>query len=192
MEKTLIIIKPDGVQRGLIGKIFEALESTGLKLMACKMIQPDETTIENHYPHSKDWIEGMGNKTLTNFEKMGIDPKDNFEKTDALSVGEEVRKRLMKYWLEGPVVVTVWGGPSAVVVARKIRGHTFPVDADPGTIHATFSFDNPLLATSKDRAVKTFIHASGSVEEAEREIKYWFPNYDFVDYETLIEHLYIR
>jgi len=118
--------------------------------------------------------------------------KDNFEKTDALSVGEEVRKRLLKYWLEGPIVVSAWQGPSAVVVARKIRGHTFPVDAEPGTLHATYGFDSPLLATTKDRVVKTFIHTSGSIEEANREIDYWFKNYDFKDYETLIEHLYIR
>lgn len=191
MEKTLIIIKPDGVQRGLIGVIFETLESTGLKLMACKMVQPDEATIENHYPHTREWIVEMGNKTLGNFKKMGIDPKDNFEKTDAFSVGEEVRKRLLKYWLEGPIVVTAWQGPSAVVVARKIRGHTFPVDAEPGTLHATYGFDSPLLATTKDRVVKTFIHTSGSIEEADREIDYWFKNFDFRDYETLIEHLYI-
>src|SRR3989338_2487511 len=138
MEKTLIIIKPDGVQRGLIGTVFETLESTGLKLMACKMIQPNEETIDNHYPHTREWIEEMGNKTLTNFKNLGINAHDHFAKTDPFFVGQEVRKRLMTYWLEGPIVVTCWGGPNAVIVARKIRGHTFPVDADPGTIHATY------------------------------------------------------
>ncbi len=192
MEKTLIIIKPDGVQRGLIGIVFDTLESTGLKLMACKMVQPDEKTIENHYPHSQEWIEEMGNKTLTNFKNLGVDAKDHFKKTDALSVGQEVRKRLIKYWLEGPIVVTTWQGPNAVSVARKMRGHTFPVDADPGTLHAAYGFDSPLLATLKDRVVKTFIHASGSVEEANREIDYWFAGYEFKDYVTLMEHLYIR
>lgn len=193
MEKTLIIIKPDAVKRGLIGKIIETFENVGLKLMAAKMVAPEKNVIKNHYPGTPEWITEMGKKTLLSFQQSGASVKEKLGTDDPMKLGQFVYDRLVKYWMEGPIVVMVWQGPTAVTVARKLRGHTIPALAEPGTLHATFSFDSSILSSSLDRVVKTFVHASGSVEEAEREIKYWFPEIkEFKNYERELDKLYLK
>ena len=94
--------------------------------------------------------------------------------------------------MEGPIVVMVWAGPNAVIVARKLRGQTIPALADAGTLLAQYSFDSSPLSASLDRVVKTFIHASGSTDEADREIKYWFKDTKFKDYEREVDQLYLK
>ena len=111
---------------------------------------------------------------------------------DPLKLGTFVYDRLIKYWQEGPIVVMVFSGPNAVAVARKLRGHTIPALAEPGTLHATYSFDSSTLSSSLDRVVKTFIHASGSNEEAEREIVYWFKGVKFEGYKRETDELYLK
>ena len=142
MERTLIIIKPDALKRGLVGKVIETFENVGLKLMAAKMLQPDKEVIKNHYPGTTEWIKEMGEKTLASFKQSGNSVMDIFKTEDPNKLGQFVYVRLIKYWMEGPIVVMVWRGPNAVLVARKLRGHTIPALADPGTLHAQFSFDS--------------------------------------------------
>jgi len=192
MEKTLIIIKPDALKRGLVGKIIETFENVGLKLTAAKMLRPDKKVIKNHYPGTVEWIREMGEKTLASFKQSGDDVMKTFKTEDPNKLGQFIYERLIKYWMEGPIVVMVWEGPNAVTVARKLRGHTIPALATPGTLLAQFSFDSSPLSASLDRVVKTFIHASGSMDEAEREIKYWFPKIEFKNYEREVDDLYLR
>jgi nucleoside-diphosphate kinase len=193
LEKTLIIIKPDAVKRGLIGTVIETFETVGLKLMAAKMVKPDAQVIKNHYPGTPDWIKEMGEKTLASFKQSGKDPIKQFNTDDPMKLGQYVYDRLIKYWSEGPIVVMVWAGPDAVTIARKLRGHTIPLLAQTGTLHAKYSFDSSTLSASLDRVVKTFVHASGTVEEAEREIKYWFPEVkEFKDYMREVDELYLK
>lgn len=192
MERTLIVIKPDGVKRGLIGTIFEVFENVGLKLLAAKMVKPDQQVIKNHYPGTKEWIKEMGEKTLASFKQSGLEVKKQMGTDDPDKLGQFVYDRLIKYWMEGPIVVSVWEGPGAITIARKLRGHTIPALAEAGTLHGRYSFDNSPLSASVDRVVKTFIHASGSVKEAEREIKYWFPKMEFKNYEREIDQLYLK
>jgi len=191
MERTLLIIKPDAVKRALIGTIIETFEKTGLKLMAAKMLSPQADVIKNHYPGSVEWISEMGNKTLASFKQAGTDVQKVMGTTDPLKLGTFVYDRLIKYWQEGPIVVMVFEGPNAVAVARKLRGHTIPALAEPGTLHATYSYDSSTLSSSLDRVVKTFIHASGTVEEAQREIEYWFKGEQFADYTREVDSLYL-
>lgn len=191
MEKTLIIIKPDAVKRGLIGKIIETFENVGLKLLAAKMLKPSEDVIKHHYPGTAEWIKEMGEKTLASFKQSGVDVKEKMGTDDPEKLGAFVYERLVKYWMEGPIVVMVWEGPDAVQIARKLRGHTIPLIAQTGTLHAQYSFDSSTLSSSLDRVVKTFVHASGSVEEAEREIKYWFGNQEFKSYKREVDKLYL-
>jgi nucleoside-diphosphate kinase len=191
MERTLIIIKPDAIKRGLVGKVIETFENVGLKLIAGKMLKPSADVIKNHYPGTPEWIKEMGEKTLTSFKQSGTDVKKTFETEDPEKLGQFVYERLIKYWMEGPIVVMVWQGSSAVLVARKLRGQTIPALADAGSLLAQFSFDSSPLSASLDRVVKTFVHASGSAEEAEREIKYWFGNVKFKDYEREVDNLYL-
>ncbi|MFA5770632.1 MAG: nucleoside-diphosphate kinase [Patescibacteria group bacterium] len=191
LERTLIILKPDAVKRGLVGKVIETFENVGLKLMSAKMLKPSADVIKNHYPGTSEWIKEMGEKTLASFKQSGDDVMKTFKTEDPNKLGQFIYERLIKYWMEGPIVVMVWQGPNAVTVTRKLRGHTIPALAVPGTLLAQFSFDSSPLSASLDRVVKTFIHASGSTDEAEREIKYWFQNEKFKDYEREVDLLYL-
>lgn len=191
MEKTLIIIKPDAVARGLIGKTIETFEIVGLKLMAAKMLMPDAQVIKNHYPGTPEWIREMGEKTLASFKQSGVDVKKKMGTDDPTKLGQFVYDRLIKYWMEGPIVVMIWQGPGAIKVVRKLRGHTIPLLAQTGTLLSDYSFDSSILSSGLDRVVKTFIHASGSVEEAEREIKYWFPKVELKNYKREVDELYL-
>lgn len=191
-EKTLLIIKPDAVKRALIGTIIETFEKTGLKLLAAKMLRPESDVIKNHYPGTPEWISEMGNKTLASFKQAGTDVKKMMGTEDPLKLGTFVYDRLIKYWQEGPIVVMVFEGPNAVSVARKLRGHTIPALAQAGTLHSTYSFDSSDLSASLDRVVKTFVHASGSVQEAEREIEYWFKGVAFEGYKREVDELYLQ
>ncbi|PIX73257.1 nucleoside-diphosphate kinase [Candidatus Roizmanbacteria bacterium CG_4_10_14_3_um_filter_33_21] len=192
MERTLIIIKPDAVKRGLVGVIIDTFENVGLKLMATKMLKPSKDVIKNHYPGTPEWIKEMGEKTLSSFKQSGVDVKEKMGTNDPNKLGQFVYDRLIKYWMEGPIVVMVWQGPDAIQIARKLRGHTIPLLAQTGTLHSDYSFDSSTLSSSLDRVIKTFVHASGDVEEAEREIKYWFKNTEFKNYEREIDELYLR
>lgn len=192
-EHTLIIIKPDALKRGLVGVIFETFENIGLKLLSAKMLQPNKEVIKNHYPGTSEWIKEMGEKTIASFKQSGLNVKKQMRTDDPAELGKFVYDRLIKYWMEGPIIVSIWEGPNAIIVARKLRGHTIPVLAEPGTLHGRFSFDSSPLSSSLDRVVKTFVHASGSTEEAEREIKYWFPEVkEFKSYKREIDKLYIQ
>ena len=192
VEKTLIIIKPDAAKRGLVGKIIETFENVGLKLMAGKMLRPDKEVIKNHYPGTVEWIKEMGEKTLISFKQSGSNVMETFKTEDPNKLGQFVYERLIKYWMEGPIIVMVWQGANAITVARKLRGHTIPALADPGTLHASFSFDSSPLSASQDRVVKTFVHVSGSTDEAKREIDYWFGKLDFKEYKRDIDELYLK
>jgi len=192
LEQTLIIIKPDAVKRGLIGKIIETFEQVGLKLLAAKMVKPDKNVIKNHYPGTPEWIKEIGEKTLASFKQSGKDIKKTMGTDDPEKLGAFVYERLVNYWLEGPIVVMVWEGPDAVQIARKLRGHTIPLLSQTGTLHASYSFDSSTLSTSLNRVVKTFVHASGSTDEAKREIKYWFGEAEFKSYQREIDDLYLK
>ncbi len=192
VEQTLIILKPDALKRGLVGIVFESLENIGLKLLAAKMVRPDKEVIKNHYPGTQEWITEMGQKTLLSFKNSGQDVRRVMGTDEPLKLGQFVYDRLINYWQEGPIIVSVWEGPQAIEIARKIRGHTIPYLAQTGTIHATYSFDSSLLSAKLNRVVKTFVHASGNRVEAEREIKYWFGTTEFKSYERDIDKLYLK
>lgn len=191
-EQTLVIIKPDAVKRGLIGTTISYLERIGLKLMAAKMVKPAANVIKKHYPGTKSWIVEMGKKTLASFQKSNLNVREIIGTNDPYQLGQFVYQRLVKYWQEGPIIVMVWQGPHAIAIVRKLRGHTIPSLADPGTIHAAFSYDSSVLSAKLDRVVKTFIHASGSKDEAQREIKYWFGNTKFKNYQREVDTLYLK
>lgn len=192
IEQTLVIFKPDLIQRGLVGSVISELENTGLKLMAAKMVKPNVDVIKKHYPGTKEWIEGMGKKTLASFKETGGDVKAQFGTDDPYELGQNIYDRLLKYWQEGPVIVSVWEGPHAVALVRKLRGHTIPFLAGTGTIHARYLYDASDHAANLDRAAKTFIHASGDVAEAKEEIKYWFGTNDFKEYRRDVDKLYLE
>ncbi len=186
MERTLVVIKPDAVQRGLSGEIVSRFEKTGLRVAAVKMFIPDEKMMNKHYPADrKEFVAGLGQRTLDSYKEAGLDVIKQFGNEDADKIGEEVRRWLVDFMRSGPVVALVLEGPHAIEVVRKIRGHTMPQKAAPGTITGDYSFDSSYVANSAGRPIRNLVHASGNAEEAEFEIGLWFKPEEIFDYQSV-------
>jgi nucleoside-diphosphate kinase len=181
-EKTFVMVKPDGVRKGLVGEVLSRFERRDLKIVALDMFQPTSKDIDDHYPKDEAWIRRLGQKTFSTYEKYGYDPMKEIGTTDDLEVGKMVRKWLVEYMTSAPLVRMVVQGIHAVDMVRKIAGDTLPFRADMGTIRGDFSNDSPLLANQEKRAVMNIIHASETPEEAEHEIKHWFKDSPIYEY----------
>ncbi len=173
-ERTLILIKPDGIQRALIGEILARLERTGLKIVALKMVRAERRVLERHYPTDEEWLRTIGGKTREAFQTYGMDVRAQMGTEDPLEIGRQVRGWLIEFMQTTPVVAAILEGVHAVSTTRKIIGSTLPVFAEPGTIRGDFSVDAPTVANQARRPVRNLIHASGSPEEAAREVALWF------------------
>lgn len=181
-EKTFVLIKPDGVRKGLIGEVLKRFEQRDLKIIALEMFQPEIKQIDDHYPKDEQWIRRLGQKTLATYEKYGYDPVAELGSDDDLVLGKMVRQWLIEYMTSSPLVRMVVQGIHAVDMVRKIAGDTLPYKADMGTIRGDYSNDSPALANKEKRAVMNIIHASETPEEAAHEIEHWFggrPVYDY-------------
>jgi len=175
MEKTLVILKPDAVRRGLVGEIISRFEKTGLELVGAKMITPDKDLANKHYPTGRrEFIEGMGKKTLDNYKEQGLNAKQELGTEDAHEIGLKIQDWMVDFITSGPVLALVLQGPHAVEIVRKMVGHTLPLKAEPGTIRGDYSFDSPTLANNEKRPIYNLVHASGDKKEAEFEIGLWF------------------
>lgn len=184
-ERTLIILKPDAVQRGLIGDIIGRFEKMGLKIVGAKFFIPTTELLNKHYPVDReDFITGMGQKTLDNYRELALDPKQYFGTDDANKIGLVVQKWLVDFMISAPVMAVVLEGPHAIELVRKVRGHTLPLKAEPGTITGDYSFDSSSLANSEQRPIRNLVHASGNKKEAEFEIGLWFKPDELFDYST--------
>jgi nucleoside-diphosphate kinase len=177
-ERTLIVIKPDGVQRTLVGEIIKRYERIGLKMVAMKMLVPTPEHIEEHYTLDPEWRRVTGEKTIASYKAKGQKPptEDPFEVTDRLL------KNLKKYISSGPVIAMVWQGAHSVALGRKIAGGTEPLSSDVGTIRGDYVLDSYQMSDTDDRSIRNLIHASGSVQEAEMEIKHWFKDEELINY----------
>ena len=181
-EKTFVLIKPDGVQKGLIGEIIKRFEQRDLKIVALELFQPTAEEIDKHYPKDPAWITRLGEKSLGTYQQYNIDPKPILGTDDAVEIGKMVRGWIVDYMSSAPLVRMVVQGLHAVDMVRKIAGSTLPYQADMGTIRGDFSNDSPALANSEKRAVMNLIHASETPEEAKHEITHWFGNSKAHDY----------
>lgn len=188
MERTLVVIKPDGVLRGLSGEILHRFERAGLKIVAAKMRDVDKKLAEKHYPEDRHELwEGIGHKTLEHYREMRADAKKLLGTENPKEIGKLVRVWLLDYITSGPVLAVVLEGPHAVELVRKMAGHTLPIKSAPGTIRGDFSFDSSYLANAGQRAIKNLVHASGSLEEAKYEIPLWFTRDELISYERTDE-----
>lgn len=174
IERTFVMVKPDGVQRGLIGEIIKRFEQRGLQIMALKMVKPSIDHITNHYPADEEWIRRLGDKGFNVFKERGIDIKKAMGTDDNLEAGKKVRQWLIDYMVEAPVVAMVVEGIHARDMVRKIVGPTLPNKAEIGTIRGDYSVDSPAAANIEKRSIKNLVHASETAEEAEKEICHWF------------------
>ena len=184
-ERTLVIIKPDAVQRALIGEIIMRYERLGLKLVGLKMTVPSEEQIEKHYTLDPAWRRVTGEKTIASYKSRNLPPPSE----DPLEITAKILKNLKKYMTAGPVICMVWEGAHAVELVRKITGGTEPRGAAVGTIRGDFVIDSYTMSDADDRAVRNLIHGSGSVEEANMEIPHWFKKAELIDYKVRHEDI---
>ncbi len=174
-ENTLVLVKPDGVSRGLIGEIIRRVERTGLRGAALKLAVANQKILDEHYQVSEEWARGVFEKAKTSFESQG----KKFIHNDHMKYGDMIQKWNKDFLKEGPIVAIVFEGHHSVDIVRKIVGATDPQKAQPGTIRGDFLFESVSTANEQNRSVRNLVHASGTREEAEREIKLWFGTLDF-------------
>jgi len=160
VEKTLVVFKPDAVQRGLVGEILSRFEKVGLKIVATKMIAPNKDHYYKHYEEIGKMITRRG--------------EDTFNVT-------------LEMMLTGPVIAMVFEGIEAVALVRKLVGPTEPKSAQPGTIRGDFSHMSFGYGDKAHKGIPNLIHASGDPEEAEQEISHWFSDTELYDYSVLNE-----
>jgi nucleoside-diphosphate kinase len=181
-EKTVVLIKPDGVKRGLIGDITSRIEKRGLKIIALGMIWATKEQIDDHYPKDKEWIIRLGDKAKTTFDKYSLDIKKVTGTDNSEKLGKMVRGWLIDYLTSGPMLKMVVKGVHAIDMLRKLVGNTIPALAEMGTIRGDFSVDSPAVANKNKRAVHNIVHASENEKEAKHEIKFWFSPDEIHDY----------
>ena len=182
-EKTFVIIKPDGVQRSLIGEVIGRFERIGLKLVGMKMIVPTVELVERHYTLDKEWLRKVGEKSIKGYVDKGIKPPSE----DPFVIGNQVLNRMKGYMTCGPVIAMIWQGAHAVGIVRKLVGSTEPLTSDVGTIRGDFVMDSYQISDLDDRAMRNLIHASGTKEEVENEIALWFKKEEILEYRHIQE-----
>ena len=184
-ERTLLLIKPDGVQRSLVGEVIARHEKVGLKLVSMKLMLADEEQIEKHYTLNVNWKRNVGEKTIESYKKKGINPPIK----DPVELGDMILEKLKKFMTSGPIVAMVWQGAHAVSIVRKLVGATEPLSSDVGTIRGDFVMDSYQMADADNRSVRNIVHATGSREEAENEIKHWFSDEEIINYNLVQEKI---
>jgi nucleoside-diphosphate kinase len=183
-ERTLVIIKPDGVQRTLIGEILMRFERTGLKFTAMKFLLPVADQCWTHYNKDEEWFMKKGNRIVedrTN-QKLPIEK-------EALEYGKDIIQSNVDFFTSGPVLAFIIEGNQSVAIVKKIVGGTEPTTSDVGTIRGDFTADSYALSSIDNRAVRNLVHCSDSPEEAEREIPIWFENKEIVGYRLVQDAL---
>ncbi|HVY01231.1 MAG TPA: nucleoside-diphosphate kinase [Candidatus Nanoarchaeia archaeon] len=171
VEQTLVLLKPDTVQRNLIGKIITRFEDAGLKIAAMKMVWADENMAKKHYHLDETWAKNVFDKTKAGYDKEG----KKMPYKDHLELGKTIQSWNMDLLRSGPIIALVFEGPHAVEVTRKMVGSTEPRQAAPGTIRGDFAtLESYALADVKKRVLRNLIHASDTPDNAKREISLWF------------------
>lgn len=173
-EQTLLLVKPDGVRRGLIGECITRFEQRGLKVCGLKIVHATEAQMRTHYSGDAAWLTQLGQRALDDCTTHKKDPMKTLGASEPLAAGKIVLESLISFMTSGPVAAIVVSGMNAVAMARKIVGHTIPQKADIGSIRGDYSIDSPMCATLQQRAIENIMHASGNTEEAHTEIAVWF------------------
>lgn len=186
-ERTLVLIKPDVLQRQLVGEILSRFERKGVKLTAMKMLNATREQVGEHYINDEAYLIETGEKA----RKGAIARGEDVTGWNSLEQGKKVRQRNINYLTCGPIIAIVFEGFGVISQVRKILGSASPADGDIGTIRDDYSLDTYALADSIDRSTMTMLHASDSVENAERELKIWFKESEICNnYETGVEKIF--
>lgn len=182
IERTLVIIKPDGVQRGLVGEILGRFERAGLKIAAIKMEWPSKKLVGQHYTNEIEYYQTVWEKAKKSVEDRGETMKETPKQ-----LGDRIREANMRYLSSGPVIAMVLEGNAAIANVRTIIGSTNPLSADVGSIRGDLTIDDFAQADVEDRAVRNLMHASSEPAEAGREIALWFGKKEVHEYQTVMD-----
>lgn len=185
IERTFVLIKPDGVRRGLSGEIIRRFEMSGLQVVALDMAHPSHEEIDAHYPHSREWINRLGEKAVAGCVAVGKDPVAVLGSNDTMVIGTNVRKWIIAYMVSAPLIKLVLSGEDAIARVRELVGPTMPADAPQGTIRGDFSNDSAVVANGEGRVVHNLVHASENADEAAHEIAHWFDAEHICSYERI-------
>lgn len=178
-ERTLVLLKPDAVQRNLIGEIISRFERVGLKIIALKLVRPTQEQAHKHYVKNEAEIEALGQRSIEGKKKAGMEVNDNPKE-----LGQFIVDKLIEFLMSAPVVALVLEGHQAIKITRKLVGSTEPLNSDVGTIRGDFTLDSYLIADAHQRAVRNLVHASANEQDAQYEIPVWFSESELLDYEN--------
>ena len=190
MERSLVLLKPDAVQRGIVGEILDKLEQVGLKIVGAKLVQVSKEFGAKHYKHNEEWKYKVGQRNIEDCKTYGIEVEEVFGINDPKRIGEIVDERNAEFLASGPVFAFVLEGPNAMKKIRSLVGPTFPDVAPAGTIRGDYGLDSAFSGMVRKRTTYNMIHASGAVDEAEEEIKLWFKPEEILSYRRVHEDLY--
>ncbi len=180
----MLIVKPDGVQRSLIGEVVKRIERTGLKIVAMKMTIPTREQVIDFYHKDDAWFLKKGQNIIDNKKANNLP----IEK-DALAYGKEIIDDIVKFMTSGPVVLMAVQGNDSVAIVKKLVGSTEPSTSDVGTIRGDLTVDSYEHATVDKRAVRNLTHCSDSPDEARRELGVWFQNSEILKYRLVQEQI---
>lgn len=183
-ERTLVILKPDAIQRGLVGDLLKRFENTGLKLIAMKMMVPKEELVWKHYNKDEAWFQSKGEKLVENLKAAGLP----IEK-EAIEYGREIIGALVKFMTASPVIPMVWEGNQSVAIIKKIVGSTEPATSAVGTIRGDYTLDSYEISNLDGRAVRNLVHCTDDSSESEREISLWFNQEELINYRLIAEQM---
>lgn len=183
-QRTLVLLKPDAVQRSMVGEILKRIEQTGLKFVAFKFMLATEDQLVRHYNKDEKWFLEKGERIINDRKAHGLP----IEKKP-LEYGKEIIDLIVHFMTAAPVLAFVVEGNESVAVVKKLVGATEPKSSDVGTIRGDFTVDSYDHSSVQNRAVRNLVHCSESVEEAEREIKVWFKPEEIMEYNTVQERI---
>lgn len=183
-ERTFVILKPDSIQRSLIGEIIQRIERSGLKLIALKFARASEDQCWAHYNKDDAWFTEKGEKFVANLKASGA----TIDK-EPIEYGKDIVRALVKFMTSCPLVMMIWEGNRSVAIVKKLVGGTEPATSDVGTIRGDFTLDTYELSNRDNRAVRNLIHCSDKPEEAIREIDIWFKPEEIMSYRLIAEEI---
>lgn len=190
IERSLVLLKPDAVYRGISGEILSRFERAGLKIVGAKILHATQDTVKKHYQKDEAWQKKIGDINIKDCQNFGLDVKEIFGTDAALEIGKIVNSWLYEMFELGPVFAFVFEGPFAVAKIRSLVGSTFPDAAPPGTIRGDYGLDSSFSSLKRKRGVLNLIHASGAVDEAAYEIGLWFKEDELIQYKRSHEDIY--
>jgi len=183
-ERTFVILKPDTIQRSLIGEVIGRIERVGLKLVGMKLVVATEEQCWEHYQKNDEWYLKKGERVIEDRKALNLP----IEK-EAMEYGKDIIRTIVDYITSGPVLAFVVEGLGAIAITAKLVGSTEPRTSDVGTIRGDFTVDTYSLSALDNRAVRNLVHCSDSPEEAAREIAIWFKENEIISYRLIQEQI---